>query len=101
MILFSPIIAPLPLPVIPAPPQPPSPLPAGNPTARSISPRKVILGIILAGSIVFFFLILFAGIFAIVREAAPRSSAGQVSAVAILRVVKHLIAHHIPIPHHK
>jgi hypothetical protein len=74
------------------------PAPACQP-ARGISPRKLILGIILAGSILFFFFILFAGGIAVLREAAPSRHAGLAH---LLIAVRHAIVRHIiQITHHK
>jgi hypothetical protein len=78
--------------VIPSlPPPPPSTV---RPLRRgSISPRKLILGIILTGSVLAFFLILSVTAVAILREAAPFGRSGL---TPLLVAIKRLIAHHIP-----
>ncbi len=58
---------------------------------RGISPRKLILGFILACSILFFFLILFVTAVAILREAAPAGHSG---------LMRHIIAIGRSIAHH-
>jgi hypothetical protein len=68
--------------------------PATAPISRRpgrLPPHKVILGLILIGSILFFFLILFVSIVAILREAAPTGHAGLTPLVLAL---KRGIAHH-------
>jgi hypothetical protein len=62
-----------------------------------LSPRKVILGLVLAGAILFFCLILMVGAIAILREAAPKT--GYAGLRHIIAAVRHVIAH--TIPHHK
>jgi hypothetical protein len=60
-------------------------------------PRKLALCVILAGSVLFFFLMLFAGAIAIMREgAAPGHGVGLVSAALSVKriVVRHLFHHH-------
>ena len=64
-----------------------------------ISRRKVILGLVLIGSILFFFLILFAGIAATLREAAPAGHPAQSGVIILLRHVVHTVARHLV--HHK
>jgi len=66
----------------------PPPLPTGN--FGGIPPRKLVLGIILAGSILFVMFLLFAGGVAILLEAAPRGHGGVSRAFLGLR---HIIAH--------
>jgi hypothetical protein len=83
------------------PPLPPSaPLAAEEAARRRIPPRKLLLGFILACSVLCFFLILFVATVAILRESAPM---GPGRAVPVLFVVKRIIAHHIFhfIHHHK
>jgi hypothetical protein len=81
---------------MPAPQTPPS-----YPSARrgyagdGISPRKVILGLILAASIVVFFLILFVGVIAIVQEGSLRGARH----LASLATLKHAVAHLIRLIH--
>jgi hypothetical protein len=82
----------------PSTPPAQSPAPGGQTARGSISPRKLILGVILAGSILLFFLILFAGGIAILREASPRGGARTPLLVAVKRVIAHDILH---IHHHK
>jgi hypothetical protein len=65
---------------------------------RRISPRTVILSVVLVGSILFFFLILFVGLVAVLQEAAPRMGPH----VPLAAAVKHAIAHQIArLIHHK
>jgi hypothetical protein len=78
--------------VIPSSPPPLPTVPGAQAARRSISPRKVILSVVLAGSVLFFFLILFAALVAILREAAPP---GHRNFAAHLVAVKHIIAQHI------
>ena len=69
--------------------------PAAPAARRPISTRKLILAVILAGSILFFFLILFAGLFAVVHEATPSGHSGITSIlIAIKRVIVHHLVHH-------
>jgi len=64
-----------------------------------IPPHKLILALILVGSILFFFLILGAGFIAILREAAPHRHS---SLALYLLDVKRIVAHHIlHLTHHK
>jgi hypothetical protein len=82
----------------PSTPPAQSPAPGGQTAQGSIPPRKLILSVILAGSILLFFLILFAGGIAILHEAAPKGGARLPFLVAIKRVIAHDILH---IHHHK
>jgi hypothetical protein len=84
------------LPVISTPP----PLPAGNAAPRGISPRKLILGVILAGSVLLFFMVLLAGGVAILHEAAPRGG-GRASFAGVVLAIRHVIAHHLSFHGHK
>ncbi len=68
-------------------------IPTSPQSPGAISPRKLILAVILAGSILFFFLILSAGAVAILREAAPHGHGAGI--VRIILAVRHAIAHHI------
>jgi hypothetical protein len=54
--------------------------------------RKLILGVILAGSTLLFFLILFATALAILHEAAPT---GHGRATSLLAIIKRVVAHYI------
>ena len=81
----------------PASSQPPA-TQGGPGLPREIPLRKIILAVILAGSIIFFFLILFAGVFAVLREAAPHSRLGGGS---ILLVIKRTVAHFVHAVHHR
>ncbi len=86
-------------PSTPPPLQPIPSSPGGRPLIPRNSPRKLIFGIILAGSIVFFVLILLAATVAILHEAAPASHSGVTS---LLIAVKRAVAHHIAhMPRHK
>jgi hypothetical protein len=86
----------------PLPPTPPSPPFAAARRVRArrtrISPRTVILSIVLAGSIIFFFLILFVALFAVLQEAAPRIGPHTTLIVAVKHVIARQIAHFI---HHR
>jgi len=55
--------------------------------------RKIILALVLLGSIIFFCLILLAGTVAVLREAAPASS--RVGLRALVLEVKRVIVHHM------
>ena len=84
------------------PPSPP--LPGGKASPGGISARKVILGIILAGSVLFFVLILFAGGVAILREGAQRGYGGKGAGLlpaSVEQVIRHVIRRHFSVPHHK
>jgi hypothetical protein len=65
----------------------------------AIPPHKLILAVILAGSIIFCSLILLAGGIAIVREAAPQGYGGHAGLARLAIAVKHAIIHHLF--HHK
>jgi len=81
------------------PPFPPCPPARGGRAARGgISPRKLILAVILAGSILFFFLILFAGLVATLHEGSPREGPRISTLAAIKRVIVHEMHH---FSHHK
>jgi hypothetical protein len=81
-------------------PATPPPLPAARAIPRArVSLRKVLLALTLAGSIVFFFLILGAGAVAVLREGSP---AGHTGLINFLLTGKRAIARHIPHhSHHK
>ena len=83
----------------PPPSTPPfSSCPGGHPVRGGISPRKIILALVLAASILVFFLVLFAGVIAILMEAAPRT----MSHAHFLVAIKHAVAHQIArLTHHK
>jgi hypothetical protein len=65
---------------------------------RNISPRKLVLALVLLGAILFCGVILLAGAVAVVHEAAPRQGGGTL--YGTLAAVKRIIIHHI-IPHHR
>jgi hypothetical protein len=80
---------------------PVSPLPPdfqGEPAPGRIPLRKVILAVVLAGAILFFFLLLFAGTVAILREARP---GGHATGSALLLPVKREIIRHLHLSHHR
>ncbi len=62
-----------------------------------LTPRRVLLGIVLFFSIVFFFMILGAGLVAVMREASVRRPPPMVG--SLIGAIRHVIAHHIL--HHK
>jgi len=59
-----------------------------------ISPRKVILGLILAGSILFFFFILFVGAIAVIQEGSLKGASHIPLMGAVKRVIAHFLHHH-------
>jgi hypothetical protein len=92
-------------PVIPSNPQSSPPLPAvtAQPACRAgISPRKLILAVILVCSIFCFFLILFATAVAILREASPAHGyAGRIGLTSLIIRLKRVAHHVVNIAHHK
>jgi hypothetical protein len=80
----------------------PPPLPRVPPARGPVSARKVILALVLGGSIIFFFLILFAGVAAVLIESAPREGSHTAVFAAVKHVIKQVIVHVIPhFNHHK
>ncbi len=78
---------------------PPTPPPLPRAASRGgLSARKLILAVILAGSILLFLLILFVTAFAILREASPVGHTPFL--VAVKRAVAHHF-HHASHSHHK
>jgi len=76
------------------PPFPPSRLGAAPRTGIPL--RKIILGLVLAGSILLFFMILFAALVAVIQEGSPRPH------MPALAAMKHIVAHVLlHFQHHK
>jgi hypothetical protein len=72
------------------------PQPDGQEPAKGISPRRLVLGLVLGGSVLLFFLILLASIVAILREASPSHQAGLSHLlVRLCLAVRHVVARRV------
>ena len=82
--------------VTPSNPSALPPPPDGPAASRGIPPRRLVLSLVLGGSVLLFFLILLGSIVAILREASPSHQAGLTHLLIRLCIaIRHAVARRI------